>query len=74
VLGRTILMRFSFVLDQDLEPGTPVAVKAISNDEFEIVAPAKRIEITTYDPKWIFTRKGRFLHRLRGWISKLRFW
>jgi hypothetical protein len=73
-LGHAIVVRLSFRIDQDLDPHTPTAVKVISSDQYEIVAPAQTIEVTNYDPAWIFSRKGGFLHRLSRWLSKLRFW
>ena len=72
--GRSVAMRFTFSINQDIAPGTPVSVKAISTSEYEIVAPAKVIVVSISDPAWAFTRKGRFLHRMKGWLSKLRFW
>jgi hypothetical protein len=73
-LGRTVVMRFSFRLDPDIDSHTSVAVRAISSDEYEIVAPIQQIEVTISDPAWVFSGKGRFLHRLSRWLSKLRFW
>jgi hypothetical protein len=73
-LIRTVVIRFSYRLEQDLDPHTPVAATAVSSDEYEIVAPAKVIEITISDPAWVFSRKGRFLHRVGRWFSKPRFW
>ena len=58
--GRSLSMRFSFRLDQDLASKTPVTVKATSVYEYEIVSPMKLIELSISDPAWEFTRKGRF--------------
>jgi len=72
--GRRVEIRFLFRISGDIAPETPVSARAISATEYEIVAPAKVIEVTTSDPAWLFTRKGRFLHRVEHWLSKLRFW
>ena len=67
-------MRFSFVIDQDLDPKTPISVKSVSAFDYQIVAPAEVIEVTISDPAWVFTRKGRFLHHVKIVLSKLKFW
>jgi len=72
--GQTVALRFNSRLDQKLDPATPVSVKAASAHAYEIVAPAGVIVVSNFDPAWVFTRKGRFLHRVRAWMSKVRFW
>jgi len=72
--GRTIEIRFSFRLVQDLDPDTPVTIKTPSTGEYEIMAPLRPIEVTICDPAWLFSRRGRLLHRVNRWLSHLRFW
>ena len=67
-------MQFSFVIDQNLDPKTPVSVKPVSALNYQIVASAELVEVTIADPAWIFTRKGRFLHHVKLTLSKLKFW
>jgi hypothetical protein len=72
--GEKVAMRFSFVLDQDLDPKTPISIKAVSAFDYEILAPSGWSEVTISDPAWLFTRKGRFLHRVKMVTSRLKFW
>ena len=66
-----IAMRFSFVLDENLNPETPVSMRTVSAFNYQIVAPVPLTEVTISDPAWIFSRKGRFLHHLKMALLKL---
>lgn len=70
--GQKIAMRFSFVLDQNLDPEAPISVTSASSLDYRVVAPSPVIETTVYDPpEWVFTRRGRFFHHLKTALSKL---
>jgi hypothetical protein len=72
--GQKIAMRFSFVLDNNLEPKTPVSVRSVSAFDYQIVAPAPVIGVSISDPAWIFSRRGRFFHHAKMALLKLEFW
>jgi hypothetical protein len=72
--GQQTTMRFDFVLNQDLDPKTPVSVRRDSASLYEIIAPSGWIEVTITDPAWAFTRHGRFFHHLKGMLSHLKLW
>ena len=72
--GQKAAMRFSFVMDQHIDPNTPISAKPVTALDYEIVAPAEMTEVSNSDPPWIFTRKGRFFHHLKMALSKLKFW
>ena len=72
--GQKVEMRFRFVIDQDVDPKTPTSARATAPVDYEIVTPSERIEVTISDPAWLFTRKGRFFHRVRRAFSKLKLW
>jgi hypothetical protein len=72
--GQKLAMRFSFVVDPNLKPMTPVSVRNVSVFDYQIVAPAPVIEATISDPAWIFSRRGRFLHHLKMALLQLKFW
>ena len=35
---------------------------------------AKLVEVTIVDPAWTFSRRGRMIHKIRLWTSRLRVW
>lgn len=72
--GQKVRMEFDFIISPDLKPTTPTSVHALSAFKYEVVAPAEIIETTIADPAWIFSRKGRFLHRVKTALAKLTFW
>ncbi len=72
--GQHISMQVNFRLDQDIQPQSPISVKRFSDTAYEVVSPVQWITTTIYDPAYTFTRRGRFLHRVKRWFKKLRFW
>jgi len=72
--GEKVAMNFSFVIDQDLDPKTPISIESVSVFDYVILAPTQWIEVTISDPAWTFTRRGRALHRIKPVLSKLKFW
>jgi hypothetical protein len=67
-------VRVNFVIDQNIEPNSKTLVKRPSNSTYDVIAPAQVVVVTISDPAWIFTRRGRFLHHMHRFVSKLRFW
>lgn len=72
--GQKAAMQFSFVIDDGIDPKTPISVTSVSAFDYRIVAPAEVIEMSISDPAWIFSRKGRFFHHVKIALSKLKFW
>jgi Gram-negative bacterial TonB protein C-terminal len=66
--GQRISMQINFHLDQDLPPNSPIVVRRVSETAYEVVSPGKWITTTIYDPAYTFTRRGRFLHRVKEWF------
>jgi hypothetical protein len=67
-------IRVDFIIDQNIEPDSNILIKRTSDSTYEVVAPAKVVVVTISDPAWVFTRRGRLLHRIHGFVSRLRFW
>lgn len=72
--GQRVAMQFKFILDQDLDPKTPPSVRTVATFSYEIIAPAEVVVVTISDPAWVFSRKGRFFHRVKRVLSNLKFW
>ncbi|QOY91142.1 energy transducer TonB [Paludibaculum fermentans] len=72
--GEHFSIRVQFVIDSDVEPDSKILIKRTSDSTYDVIAPAEVVNVTTSDPAWIFTRRGRFLHHMRGLVAKLRFW
>ena len=72
--GKRISIQVNFRFDDSIDPKSPISARRTSESAYEIVAPVELIEITISDPEWSFTRRGRALHRIKTWVSKLRFW
>jgi hypothetical protein len=72
--SQRIEMHFKFILDQDLDPKTPPSVRTVATFSYEIIAPAEVVVVTISDPAWVFSRKGRFFHRVKRVLSNLKCW
>jgi TonB family protein len=70
-VGQRVSIRVNFLLSSADAPNSAASVERVSEMVWQVVVPAPTIEVTIYDPAWAFTRKGRFLHRVRGWFSNL---
>jgi len=70
--GRRLTVTFKFRLDQDLDPATPVTVRAEEPLIYEIVSPLDRIIVIISDPP-MYGRKPLW-RKFRSCLAKLRFW
>jgi TonB family protein len=70
--GKLVSIRVNFELSSSVAPNSAVSVEHVSETVWQVVASLPTIEVTIYDPPtWALSRKGRFIHRVRGWVSKL---
>ncbi len=72
--GQRVSLQVRFLFDDHIDPLSAVSVKRVSDEVVEIIAPLEVVETTIADPAWIFTRRGRVLHRLNSLLAKLKFW
>jgi hypothetical protein len=68
--GQVITVGVRFVLD-DLRVETP-EVRKLSSMQYEVLTPSPTVDVSNLDPAWVFTRRGRFLHHLKAWLSRLK--
>lgn len=72
--GQRVSMMVEFRFDPNIAADAAVSVKRRTEGVYEVVAPVKHVITTNLDPAWVFSRRGRAIHRIKGWLSKLRFW
>ena len=68
--GQRVAIQVNFELSTSA-PKQPPFTERISEEVWHVLAPAPTIEVAISDPGWIFSRKGRFVHRVRVWLSRL---
>lgn len=68
----SVSVNFSF--DQNTDPNSKILVRRRSDSVYDVIAPAQVVVVTISDPAWIFTRRGRILHRIHSVVLKLKFW
>jgi hypothetical protein len=69
-----ISVKVNFEISESLEPNSKILIKRLSESSYQVVAPNQVVITTNSDPAWIFTRRGRMLHRMQRALPKLKFW